>query len=284
MPAGRLRVATCQFAESFDPPRNAAMVRRYMLKAKRRRADLVHFHEACLSGYLARDGAPPLGEYDWTALREATEGICAEAGRLKLWLVLGSAHPLTPPHKPTNCLYLIGPDGRVRDRYDKRFCTDVDLDFYTPGDRFVTFRLNGVKCSLLICFDLRFPELYRRLRKMGVEAIFQSFHNAYADGGPNIHTRIMRQTMQSHAGINYFWISANNSSGYYNSWPSVFIRPDGVIAQSLRQNAAGMMVNTIDTARRFYDASERFRSLAMRGILHSGRLVKDARIADRRSL
>ncbi len=198
-------------------------------------------------------------------------------------MVLGSAHPLTPPHKPTNCLYLIAPDGRLRDRYDKRFCTAGDLKAYTPGDRFVTFDLNGVKCSLLICFDLRFPELYRKLNTMGVQAIFQSFHNGYMDG-PGIHNKIMRQTVQAHAGINYFWASMNNSSGHYSRWPSVLIRPDGDIAAALTQNRAGIMVNTIDTTRQYYDASRGFRARAIRGALHSGKLVSDPRQRNRRSL
>ncbi len=283
MRPGRIRVATCQFAESFNPEKNTAVIVRYMAKAKARRADIVHFHEAALTGYLARKGAPLLKEIDWDAVRIAAEGICNEAKRLKLWVVLGSAHRLTQPHKPTNCLYLIGPDGKIRDRYDKRFCTDGDLKAYTPGDRFVTFTLNGIRCALLICYDLRFPELYRELKKRRVEAIFQSFHNGYMPGA-GIHSKIMRQTIQAQAGFNYFWISANNSSGYYSRWPSVFITPDGAISATLRQNRAGMMVNTIDTSRKFYDAGAAFCQTAMRGILHTGKLVKDPRQNNRRSL
>ena len=283
MKRGQIRVAVCQFAESFSPRRNAALIRRYLAQAKRRQAQLVHFHEACLTGYLARQSALPRNRAYWRGLCESTESICAEARRLKLWVVLGSAHQLTRPHKPTNCLYLIGPDGGIHDRYDKRFCTGGDLNAYTPGDHFVIFNVNGVTCSLLICFDLRFPELYRALRKNGVQVIFQSFHNGYMDG-PGIHNKIMRQTVQAHAGINYFWISANNSSGYYSRWPSVLIRPDGSIAASLRQNRAGMMVENIDTVSRFYDASRDFRARAMRGILHSGTLVNDPRQRNRRRL
>ncbi len=283
MSRGKIRVATCQFAEAFNPRRNAAIVRRYLAKAKQQRAELVHFHEACMSGYLVRKNAPPRTPEYWATMRHAVESVCAEARRLRLWVVLGGAHPLTPPHKPTNCLYLIGPDGGIRDRYDKRFCTSGDLRAYTPGDHFVVFTLNGVKCSLLICYDLRFPELYRELKKRGVQALFQSFHNAYTDG-PGIHNVIMRRTMQAHAGINYLWVSANNSSGHYSRWPSVFIRPDGSVAQSLRSNAAGLMVNTIDTTKSYYDASAPFRSRAMRGVLHSGTLVNDPRLRDRRSL
>ena len=283
MKAGKIRVATCQFAETFHPRRNAAMILRYMAKAKAERAELVHFHEVAMTGYLPRPGAPAPNDVDWPGLRESTQRICAEARRLRLWVVLGSAHRLTPPHKPTNCLYLISPQGRIHDRYDKRFCTGIDLRVYTPGNRFVTFNLNGVKCALLICYDLRFPELYRQLGRQGVQAIFQSFHNAYTNG-PGIHNKIMRQTVQGHAGINYFWVSMTNSSGYYSRYPSVLIQPDGVIAASLIQNRPGVMVNTIDTTRRFYDPSRDHRARATRGILHSGRLVRDPRQTNRKCL
>ena len=147
----------------------------------------------------------------------------------------------------------------------------------------MTFTLNGVTCALLICFDLRFPELYRQLCRRGVQALFQSFHNGYTDG-PGIHNKIMRQTMQAHAGINYVWASVPNSSGYYSRWPSVFIQPDGAIVASLPPNRAGMMVNTIDTTRTYYDASSAYRRRAMRGVLHSGRLVSDRRQRSRKSL
>lgn len=283
MTQGVIQVATCQFAESFSPARNAATVRRQMAKARQLGADIAHFHEACLTGYLTRDEAPRFGQYDRAVLKEAVLSICEQARKLKMWALVGSAHPLTPPHKPTNCLYLIGPDGRIRDRYDKRFCTRGDLNVYQPGNRVVTFSLHGVKCALLICFELRFPEIYRELKKLGVQAVFQSFHNGYMDG-PGPHNNIMRQTVQAHAGINYFWISANNSSGYYSRWPSVFIQPDGTIIGSLRQNAAGVMVNAIDTRKVLYDASAGIRDAAMKGVLHSGQLVSDPRLSDARSL
>jgi len=247
------------------------------------RADVVHFHEACLSGYFARKGAPALETYDWDALREAAQSVCDEAKRRRIWALLGSAHRLTGRHKPTNCLYLIGPDGKVRDRYDKCFCTGGDLKFYTPGDRFMTFKINGVPCSTLICYDVRFPEMYRKLYQMGVRMLFQSFHNAYADK-PNILAKVIRETMQGHAGVNNLFMSINNSNGYYSNWPSSFITPDGQIAAALRRNVAGIMVNTVDLKKVFYDAAGPYRDRAIRGVLHSGTPVKDPRISDRTCL
>jgi hypothetical protein len=70
-------------------------------------------------------------------------------------------------------------------------------------------------------------------------------------------------------------MSANNSSAWYSSWPSVFIRPDGYIERQLPMNRAGMMLNVVDTRKKFYDASGRFRRDTMQGQLHSGDLPRD---------
>ncbi len=268
MKDGTLRVATCQFAVSESVSQNARAIRLFLKKAKKAGAEVVHFSECALSGYAGAD-FPSFDDYDWALLKEETLTIMALAGELEFWVVLGSTHPLTPPHKPHNSLYLIDPAGKIVNRYDKRFGTSGDLDHYTPGNRFTTFDLNGIKCSLLICFDLRFPELYRELYKLGVQGIFQSFYNA-RQRGPSIHTHIMRQTMQGHAATNHFWVSLTNSSGYYSPYPSCFIQPDGMIAAQLRPNRAGMMVNTVDLGRDFYDPMEGFREIAVAGQLTNG--------------
>jgi len=274
----KIRIATCQFAGTFRPMRNAAVVRRYIALAKRNRADVVHFHECALSGY---GGAVGSKDYDWDVLREASESVLLTAKQRKIWVVLGTSHRLTGSHKPHNSLYLISPAGKIVDRYDKRFCTDRDLETYTPGDHFVTFRLNGIKCAMLICYDSRFPELYRELYTQGVRVVFHSFHNARAPAR-GILSYVMVPTIQSHAGINHMWISAPNCSGYYQLWASVFVTPDGKIAGKLPQHRAGLMVNTVDTGKKYYDPSAPFRDAAIQGVLHSGRLVRDPRSTDRK--
>jgi predicted amidohydrolase len=268
MKAGELKIAACQFAISESIAENAGSIRRFMQKARKAEADVVHFSECALSGYAGVD-LPGFADYDWDLLRQETLKIMDLAGRLGLWVILGSTHPLTPPNKPHNSLYLISPEGKIAERYDKRFCTPGDIDFYTAGDRFVTFTLNGVVCSLLICFDLRFPELYRELCRQGVQCVFQSFYNA-RQKGPSVHTHIMRQTMQCHAATNHFWVSMTNSSGYLSPYPSCLIQPDGVIAAQLKANRPGMMVNAVDLGRSFYDPMADSRKIALAGKLTNG--------------
>jgi predicted amidohydrolase len=278
-----LKVATCQFAVGRSIKRNSREICELLHRANKGKADIVHFSECALSGYVGTD-FPNFEGYDWQLLKEETAKIMALAAKLRLWVVLGSTHRLTEPNKPHNSLYLINPDGKIFDRYDKRFCTTGDLRRLTPGNRFVNFTINGVKCSLLICFDLRFPELYRELYKQGVNCIFQSFYNA-RQKGPSIHTHIMRQTMQCRAATNHMWVSMSNSSGYYSPYPSCFIQPDGKIVRQLRANRSGLMVNTVDLNRKFYDPMANFRDMAIDGKLNNARqAVKDPRSRKRTNL
>jgi len=278
-----LKIATCQFAVGKDIRRNAQQICDFLRKASKTGADIVHFSECAISGYVGTD-FPNFEGYDWDILKEETERIMSLAGKLGLWVVLGSTHKLTEPNKPHNSLYLISPKGKIVDRYDKRFCTKGDLRRLTPGNRFVFFTINRVKCSLLICFDLRFPEIYRKLYKQKVNCIFQSFYNA-RQSGPSLHTHIMRQTMQCHAATNHFWVSMSNSSGYYSPYPSCFIQPDGTIAHQLKLNRPGLMVNTVDMSKKFYDPMADFRDIANAGALSNGpRTIKDPRSRNTTSL
>ena len=278
MDKGILQIATCQFGVSADIEANAATIRNQMKQAAEKGVDIVHFSECALSGYASVD-FESFADYNWDLLKDKTLEIINLAGKLKLWVVLGSSHRLTEPNKPHNSLYLISPEGNLVDRYDKRFGTAVDMDNYTPGDHFVHFDINGVKCSLLICFDLRFPELYRKLYKDGVKCIFQSFYNARQQG-PSIHSEIMRQTMQANAANNAFWVSMPNSCGWFCPYPSCFIQPDGRITEQLSEHNEGLMINTVDLNQDFYDPTAPFRDMAVEGKLTNATKRPD----DRRSI
>jgi len=280
---GILKIATCQFPVSENIRRNSEYICGFINDAKTRDADIVHFSEAGLSGYAGMDFESFEG-YDWQLLTEETKKIMALAAKLKIWVALGSSHKLTPPNKPHNCIYLINPNGQIEDRYDKRFGTEGDLIHYTPGNRFVIFDLNSVKCALLICFDLRFPEIYRALNKLKVQFVIQSFYNA-RQKEQSVHRHIIRQTMQANCASNYFWASMSNSCGEIAPYPSCLIQPDGEIINELKLNTTGIMVNTVDTSIPFYDPSAKFREIAIKGILTNGpQILNDPRSKDFKSL
>jgi predicted amidohydrolase len=275
-----LRIATCQFGVTADIAANAGQIALLMTEAAEKNADIVHFSECALSGYAGVDFETFEG-YDWALLKEKTLDLAELAAKLRIWVVLGSSHRLSPPNPPHNCLYLINPEGKIQDRYDKRFCTDTDLKNYTPGNHFVYFDVHHIKCALLICFDLRFPELYRALYKENVKVIFQSFYNARQQG-PSVHSEIMRQTMQANAANNGFWASMANSCGWYCPYSSCFIQPDGRIISQCEDHKEGLILNTVDLSRVFYDPAAPFRDLAIEGILTNGpEFLEDRRSRER---
>ena len=275
---GTLCIAACQFPVSSDIFDNAEWIEAQLREAKKLGADLVHFSECALSGYAGAD-FDSVQMIDWRLLREKTGAILRLAEELRLWVVLGSTHQLNELHKPHNCLYVINPEGKIVDRYDKRFCTEGDLKHYSPGDHFVIFRINGVTCGLLICYDVRFPEMYREYVKRGTHIIFHSFYNA-RQKDKSVHPIIMPATCQARAASNHFFVSVTNSCAPL-SWPCHFITPDGLIARKLEFDKPGILISEIDINQDFYDAARPYRMDAIRGKLNSGNRIEDPRSSDR---
>jgi predicted amidohydrolase len=94
----------------------------------------------------------------------------------------------------------------------------------------------------------------------------------------------MPAAMHAAAASSHVWISCSNTSARESCWPSFFVRPDGVITGSLRRNTAGILLSTVDTNARLYDSTFAWRDRAMRGVFHSGEIVKDPRSDQRRRL
>lgn len=304
----KLKVATCQFPVGADVCRNLRYVSRQIRAARERGAHVAHFPEACLSGYAGVDFETHEG-FDWTLLRECTRKVLDLAREVRIWVVLGSAHRLTAPHKPHNSLYVIDDRGEIVDRYDKMFCAgdaseaSGDLRHYSPGDHLSVFSIRGVRCGALICHDYRYPELYREYKRRGVQMMFHSYHagnipperfqamqDDVGEGNRGLNPAAtlpgitMPATMIAAAANNHVWISCPNSSARESCWPSFFVRSDGVVTGRLRRNTTGVLVSEVDADEEIYDSTVAWRERAMDGILHSGTLVSDRRSDDRASL
>ena len=271
-PQGKLTIASCQFPVSSSISENYEFIKNQIIESKLKGAEIVHFSECALSGYPGVDMKSMKG-FNWDLLYEKTDSVLSLAKQLKIWVILGSIHRLSEGVKPHNSLYVINAEGEIIDRYDKRFCTSGDLDHFSSGDHFVNFEVDGVNCGLLICYDVRFPELYREYRKLNTDVLFHSFHNARQKKG-SIHPVIMPITSQTRAATNYFYISLTNSSAP-ESWPCHFITPNGLIQNKLQLNEPGVLISEVDLSKKYYDASRKYRENALNGILNSGELIDD---------
>jgi predicted amidohydrolase len=96
------------------------------------------------------------------------------------WVLIGSALVLREDGKAANRSVLISPEGAVAATYDKLHMFDVDLPTgessresatYEPGDRAVTARAGDLKLGMTVCYDLRFPAVYRALALAGAEVM-----------------------------------------------------------------------------------------------------------------
>ena len=106
-----------------------------------------------------------------------TDPFTEVARRRDAWILVGStAETSGDPDRPYNTSVLIAPDGSIAARYRKVHLFDVAVEAgpvdtesarVTAGDRLVTAAIDGATVGLSICYDLRFPELYRALALAG---------------------------------------------------------------------------------------------------------------------
>ena len=175
----RLRVALVQLAADQDVTANVDRAAALVRSASESKPGLIALPE--MFHYRG-----PLAGFRESATQvpgPLTEPFSDLARELDCWILLGSlAERSTDPLRPFNTSVLLDPAGQVSAVYRKRHLFDVAIDDgpsdresarITPGDRSVVAVLEGVaeetdvRLGLSICFDLRFPELYRELAAGG---------------------------------------------------------------------------------------------------------------------
>ena len=99
-----------------------------------------------------------------------------------IWLLIGSLglHSEDNPERLANRSFLIAPDGSITAKYDKIHMFDVDIsetesyresDTYRAGDHAVLADAGFAKVGMTICYDLRYPHLFRTLAQQGAEVL-----------------------------------------------------------------------------------------------------------------
>jgi predicted amidohydrolase len=214
----RFRIAIAQVPISPDPSVNGAAVRRVMRVAAGRGARLVLFPEGMLSGYAKEQHADWSG-LDWALVRDELRAVMALAAELRVWVVLGSAHALTPPNRPHNSLYVISDAGAIVDRYDKRLCSATEtLHFYTPGTRPVTFEVDGVRFGCVVCVEVNFPRLFTEHERLGVDCLLFPAYPVDAE---------LEVKARAYAGINDYWVALSGPEQTAHLLHSELIGPHG---------------------------------------------------------
>ena len=240
MPEVRLvRLATAQVVVRSDPRDRGQLrhsgrdVRELMRQARLAGAQIIHFpegatcapHKRVMSvAGPAQVGPADWDRADWQVLRQELAAIARLAGELRLWTVLGSMHPLTPPHRPHNSMYVISDRGELVTRYDERLLSATKLSFlYTPGSGPVTFEACGLRFGCAMGTEVHFPEVFLEYERLDVNGVLISTGPGQTPGG----TAAFATLAQAHAASNSLWISFAMAAQHSAAAPAGTIAPDG---------------------------------------------------------
>lgn len=160
----QMDMAFARPAENFS--RAEALIRR----AAAAGPDTIVLPELWNTGFFPTDNLPALCDPDAAQTCARLGGLAAE---LQINLAAGSVACLRDG-RCFNTACVFDRSGTCRAQYDKlhRFAPMGEDRFFSPGDHLSLFRLDGVRCGVLICYDLRFPEAARAMAARGMDVLF----------------------------------------------------------------------------------------------------------------
>lgn len=200
------RAACLQMNSGSDLAANLVQLKHMVTEAASNGAHFVLSPEYCLmmdgSGRVMREGALPAdGGSTLAELRTL-------AAQLNIWLLLGSLTLKTDEERIVNRSYLIAADGAVMATYDKIHMFDVTLpdgkviresSAYRPGEQAVIAATPWGKLGMTICYDVRFPHLYRTLAQQGAEYLSVPASFQRQTGKMHWHTLLKSRAIENAA-------------------------------------------------------------------------------------
>lgn len=195
-----------------------------LLRQAAKEHDLVVMPEVWTTGY----SLGHLKEEAETPQNALVQELCDIARENDCHVLAGSV-PMAHDGKIYNTSMAIDRTGRVVNYYDKvhLFGLFNEEEFFAPGNNFQVFQLDDICCGSTICYDLRFPELFRHLALQGAKLIFCPAE------WPSARGDIWRLLAQARAAENHFFVIAVNCAGTFKEAPfyghSMVVAPSGKI-------------------------------------------------------
>lgn len=173
-----VKIAAVQMCSGVDPVRNMQSVVQLVREAHAAGATYIQTPE--MTGALQRDRKGLMEILRSEADDLIVSGASALARELRIHLHIGSTAILLDDGRIANRGLLFGPDGGIVTRYDKIHMFDVDLDngeswresaVYRPGSEARVADLPFGRMGFAICYDVRFPQLFRAEALAGAEIV-----------------------------------------------------------------------------------------------------------------
>tara|TARA_S200000501_G_scaffold101869_1_gene95405 strand:- start:1807 stop:2592 length:786 start_codon:yes stop_codon:yes gene_type:complete len=172
-----MKVACIQLSSGEDYNKNFKDIVKYINQAIKNKSDLIITPE---TSSLMSSNRETLFKYSFEMNKDPILKKVKEISkRYKKWILIGSLC-IKVKNKLRNRSVLIGPNGKIIKYYDKINMFDVKIPnkeqhkeskTFKPGNKLVTANLPWGKIGFTICYDLRFPELYRNLSKKNLNFI-----------------------------------------------------------------------------------------------------------------
>lgn len=250
-----MKVAVLQMTSGIDPAANAHTLTDAIAKASAGGAAMLFTPE--MSGLIDRDrarGGPKIVTEEADTVLQAVRDA---AERYGLWVHLGSLAIRRADGKFANRGFVIDDRGEIRARYDKIHLFDVDLPSgeswresaaYVGGDTASVVETPAGPLGLSICYDLRFPDLYRALSDAGAQIL--SVPAAFTRPTGAAHWHILLRARAIEAGA---WVIASAQTGVHEDGRETFghslvIDPWGEVMLDMG-DAPGMGFAEIDPRR-----------------------------------
>jgi predicted amidohydrolase len=203
------RLACVQTSSTDDMAANLAVASRLVYEATDRQADFIALPEvfSLIQPDRAKLVADAFAEENHPGLAACRE-MATEAG---VWILAGSLSVRAADHRVANRSLLINPDGEIAGRYDKIHMFDVDLgdgesyresDTYQPGADTCIAPLPLGNLGMTVCYDLRFPQLYRLLAQAGAD--FLSVPSAFTRPTGQAHWSVLMRARAIETGCFVF--------------------------------------------------------------------------------
>ena len=248
-------IAVLQMTGGIDPGANADALARAVSDAKAGGAAMLFTPE--LSGFVdqdfARAATKVVAEEDDVALLRV-RAVAANAG---LWVHLGSLIVQRPDGRWANRGYVIDDTGTIRARYDKLHLFDVDLPtgerwresaIYAPGESANLVQTPAGMLGLAICYDMRFPDLFRALSDAGAELLSIPAAFTRPTGAAHWHVLLRARAIEAGAWVVAAGQAAVHEDGRATWGHSLVIDPWGEVVLDMGE-AAGLGFAEIDMRR-----------------------------------
>ena len=152
------------------PDENFSRAEKLICEAIKEQSDIIVLPETWNTGFFPKENLKELCCKDGDTVKLHIGEL---AKKYKVNIVVGSVSNVRDD-KVYNTAFVFNRDGMCIAEYDKThlFTPMGEDDYYTRGDHLCCFTLDGVKCGIIICYDVRFPELTRKLALQGLDMLF----------------------------------------------------------------------------------------------------------------